>query len=446
MKVSFELDLNELFTNLLELMSKFRIEHFLLLYLAIHMLQIAFPSDGSMIFDEAHYVPASLDTLQGIAANAEHPPLPKIIAALGIAFFGNTWFGWRFPQVLMQIAALYLFYLIAKRFLGDRWALGATMLLGFDTVFFIHGGALLIDMPSFLFGFLAIELYFRKRYSWSAVSMGLTFLSREMSIFTFITLAAYHLAVNRKKFRVAMKLGLRYTLLALLVFGSLLWVYDLSYRPPTATYVTNVLSQNVLVDTNGVPISTVTTIVQVTSYDEIWNPIQHVLFIYHYHGPEGIVLETPYEPYDSAWNWILPTDPFNSPTYYGISVLESTANGVQEYSPILYVAQANLALWYGIWPAIAGVLVAFWRRKEWLTALFAGVGIASNFLPWLVISLLTRRIGFNYYMIYTLPYVALGLVFTWRMLPPRIGKIMLAANLLASLAFFIWFFPVHPAP
>jgi hypothetical protein len=32
------------------------------------------------------------------------------------------------------------------------------------------------------------------------------------------------------------------------------------------------------------------------------------------------------------------------------------------------------------------------------------------------------------------------------MLPPRIGKIMLAANLLASLAFFIWFFPVHPAP
>ena len=118
-----------------------------------------------------------MSTLAGVAANAEHPPLPKIIRAIGIGLLGNNWFGWRFPQVLMQIAALYIFYLIARRLLGNPWALGATMLLGLDMVFFIHGGTLLIDMPAFLFCFLAIELYFRKHYWLSASSMGLAFLS-----------------------------------------------------------------------------------------------------------------------------------------------------------------------------------------------------------------------------------------------------------------------------
>lgn len=296
MKVRIEIDLGALWNRLVELAGKFHIEHFLLLYFAVHMLQIAFPSDGSMVFDEAHYIPASLQTLQGVAANAEHPPLPKIIGAIGIAILGNNWFGWRFPQVIMQVAALYLFYLIAKRLLGDPWALGATMLLGLDTVFFIHGGTLLIDMPMFLFGFLAIELYFRKRYGWSAVSMGLAFVSREMSIFLFLALAAYHLVANRSTIKPALKLGLRYALIALIVFGALLWMYDLKYLPPSATTVTNIAYNNVILGPNGTAITTITSVIQSTSKQVIWNPVQHVLFIYNYHGPQGLVVNETYRP------------------------------------------------------------------------------------------------------------------------------------------------------
>lgn len=195
-----------------QLVSKFRIEHFLILYFAVHLLQIAFPADGGMIFDEAHYVPASLLTLNGQPTNLEHPPLGKIIGAVGIALFGNNWFGWRFPQVVIQIVGLYLFYLVAKRLLGEPWALGATMLLGLDTLFFIHGGALLLDNPAFMLGFLTIELYFRQRYWWSAVSLGVVFFEREFAIFVFITIIAYHLAVNRGKLKQASKVLVRYTL------------------------------------------------------------------------------------------------------------------------------------------------------------------------------------------------------------------------------------------
>jgi len=410
------------------------------------MIQLSFPNDGSYVFDEAHYVPASLATLNGVAANAEHPPLPKIIGALGIWVFGNNWFGWRFPQVLIQIGALYLFYLIAKRFLGDPWALGATMLLAFDTIFFIHGGTLLIDMPSFLFGFLAFELYFRKRYGWSAASMGLTFLAREMSIFFFAALAIYHLAVNRKALKPALKIGVSYTLVTLLVFGGLMFAYDLKYLPPKSVNVTTFTFQNVILNPNGTAITTITSTSQSISKDVIWNPVDHVLFIANYHGPKGIVINETYAPYQYAWNWILPIDdPFSSPTYYRVDVTVSNGTVTKHYTPIWYRAQANLPLWYGVFPAFIGLIYALIRRKETGTAVFALSGIILNYAPWVAMSLLVRRIGFNYYMIWTLPFIALGLAFSWKQLG-RYGKAALALNVLACLAFFVAFFPVKPMP
>jgi 4-amino-4-deoxy-L-arabinose transferase-like glycosyltransferase len=435
---------------------------FLAFLFAMHMIQIAFPSDGSKIFDEAHYIPASEATLEGIAANAEHPPLPKIIGAIGIALLGDNWFGWRFPQVVMEIAALYVFYLIARRLLGNPWALGATMLLGLDTVFFIHGGALLIDMPAFLFCFLAIELYFRKHYWLSASSMGLAFLAREMSIFYFLALAVYHIGANwnwksLKAMKPAFKLGVRYMLLALIIFGITLWAYDLRYLPPRTTSVTNVVNARIILGAQGAPISTVYSTIHSTSKDVIWNPVQHVEFIYHYHGPEGMnFLNETYAPYLYAWNWILPVDvapnlqvkfdPFNSPLYYSVGVDVTRGTVQTHYIPIWYRAQANLALWWGIWPSIAGLAWAFKRKKERLTALFLTVGIVGNFTPWLTLSVLVRRIGFNYYMIYTLPFVALALAFTWKQLPERYSTKVLALNVLAALAFFLYFFPVRPMP
>jgi 4-amino-4-deoxy-L-arabinose transferase-like glycosyltransferase len=446
LKIKFEIDLSLAWARLSGLMRRFNIGHFLLLYFAAHMLQIGFPSDGSMIFDEAHYVPASLDTLMGIAANAEHPPLPKVIGALGIALFGNNWFGWRFPQVVIQVVALYLFYLIGKRLLGNPWAFGATAILAFDPVFFIHGGALLIDMPSFLFSFLAIELYMRRNYGWSAASMGLAFLSREMSIFYFGALAIYHFFTNRQALKPAFKLGLRYVLIALLIFGSLLWFYDLAYKPPMSTSVTDIVSQQVLVGSNGTAVTTVLSTSQSISQAVIWNPIQHLLFIYNYHGPNGIVLNASYEPYQYAWNWILPVDPFNVPTYFRVDVAVASGGVSQDYTPIWYISQGNLSLWYGFWPAMAGLIYAMARKKESATAVFIASGIILNFAPWVALSILVRRIGFNYYMIYTLPFIALGLAFTWRLLPEKYGKLALAVNVLLSLVFFLWFFPVKPFP
>ncbi len=446
MKIKIELDLTAIWQRMLELSRKFEISHFLLLYFAVHMLQIAFPSDGSMVFDEAHYVPASLMTLAGQAANLEHPPLGKLIGAAGIALFGNNWFGWRFPQVVVSTVGLYLFYLVAKRLLGGNpWALGATILLGLDTVFFIHGGILLLDGPAFMLGLLTLELYFRKEYWWSAVSMGLAFFDREFTVFIFITLIAYHIAVNRGALKQTAKFLSRYTLAALLVLFVLLWAYDIHFQPAQATTIMSNINTNVVLGQSGQPVTTIIQTFVSTSSEIVWNPVQNFMFMLNYHGAQGIVLnETAVHAYEHPLFWILPVDPFDSATYYSVAVTVTEGNAVNEYIPIWYRAQPNLPLWYGIWPAALGLALAFIRRKEWETALFMAVGIGSNYLPWLVLDMLVRRIGFNYYYIYTLPFIALGFVFAIKMLPTNRAKIILASYVIAELIFFIWFFPVRP--
>jgi dolichyl-phosphate-mannose--protein O-mannosyl transferase len=116
---------------------------------------------------------------------------------------------------------------------------------------------------------------------------------------------------------------------------------------------------------------------------------------------------------------------------------------VQSYLPIWYHAQANLPLWYGIWPTIGGLAYALARKEEQETAALIAAGIAANYLPWAVLDMIFRKIGFNYYMIYTLPFIALGLAFTCKLLPAR-GKVVLGLYVFACLIFFLWFFPVRP--
>jgi hypothetical protein len=75
------------------------------------------------------------------------------------------------------------------------------------------------------------------------------------------------------------------------------------------------------------------------------------------------------------------------------------------------------------------------------TAIFILSELIPNYAPWLALSILVRRIGFNYYMIYTLPFVALAAAFFWRQLPPRYGKLGLALNLIAAGLFSQPFYP-----
>ena len=111
MKIPITIDNTSLWNKIQELAKRVTIWHFLLLYLAAHMLQIMFPSNGdcstSCIFDESYVVSDALNLLHhGIGT--VRLPLPSIFGAIGIYIFGNDSFGWRIFPVLFQVGAMLL--------------------------------------------------------------------------------------------------------------------------------------------------------------------------------------------------------------------------------------------------------------------------------------------------------------------------------------------------
>ena len=170
----------------------------------------------------------------------------------------------------------------------------------------------------------------------------------------------------------------------------------------------------------------------------------------------GIVIHEPYAPYQFAWNWVLPfdpfpfngsyhaPDPFNSATYYRVDVNITSSTGSQHLIPVWYNAQPNLPVWYGFWAALVASGYALVKRREVEAAVLILSGILLTFVPSLILSTVTRRLGFDYYFLYVLPFVTFGLAYAWKMLPEKYGKTVFVINIIAALAFFIWFFPVRP--
>jgi hypothetical protein len=421
------------------------------------MLQIGYPGQGqcstACVFDETYVVQDALNLLQH-SIGTGRLPLPSIFGALGIYFFGNDPFAWRIFPVLFQVGALYFFFLIAKRFMGDRWGLAATMLLGFDTVWFIHGGLLLNDTTMFFFALGATELYFRKKYWQSATMMGLALLSREMVIFWALALVAYHFYANRASVKPALKVGLKYAIVAFAVFFIILSAYDLAAHPQTGTSVGVIQSQNVVL--NGTtPFTTVTSDFTSTSTQFIENALQHVEYVYDSFGPGAYATAGgAYRPYKDPLSWIEPFVVHNGTIQSAFWVVDSylttnvttSVNGVVASSYLIhyYSYQDNPAVWYGFIPCVAVCAYALYKRKETEAAFYMLSGAVANYAPWLALGIFdSTRMGFNFYGIYTLPFSAMGFTFFFKTLPPKYGKPLMALDLLIAAIFFLWFFPTH---
>jgi dolichyl-phosphate-mannose--protein O-mannosyl transferase len=75
-------------------------------------------------FDEHQYVGAACQLLIGVPDQAEccHPPLSKLLIAVGILLVGNNPMGWRFVPLCLGIQNIVLVFLIASSLFKDRRA------------------------------------------------------------------------------------------------------------------------------------------------------------------------------------------------------------------------------------------------------------------------------------------------------------------------------------
>jgi 4-amino-4-deoxy-L-arabinose transferase-like glycosyltransferase len=408
----------------------FSIGHLLLILFALHLFAMSFPNDGTgsnsngRVFDEVYYVAASQDLLNLKASNLEHPFFGKIWGALGIRLFGSDFFGWRIFYVIIGVLAVWAFYEVARVFFSKEKALFAASFLGFETLFFIHTSLLLLEGPPILFGLLGFLCYFKKRYYLSALSFGLSIISKEWGTYFVAALFFYHVYATRR-ISISREALLRHLVFAVILAATVLiplWAYDLVYKPVI----------------NGVLFT---------------NPIQNFEYYYNYHSSLVISAQDAQNTWDHfAWGWILPPCgvilPCVGPLPHGIQpsvYYEITINGYLH--PIDWIGIGNLVIWYSIWaiiPLIIGKIVA--RRASNLD-IFIGVWIACTYVPSLILSGIFHRVVYAFYFINVDPGLALGIPMVIAFIAPydlKVQRFWLFFWLIAALVFFIVFFPIHP--
>jgi dolichyl-phosphate-mannose--protein O-mannosyl transferase len=171
MSLKFEWNYKQYLQTIYSWIKKINIAHIFLAVLLLHVFLMSIPPDGK-IFDESAYVPASIATVNGIAANAEHTPLSKLVIGWSIQAFGDWWFAWRITPIIFSTLSILLVYLISRQFLSKKYSLFAATFLAFDMLFFVNGAIAILDAQAVFFAMFGVWLLLKKRYVYSAVMFG----------------------------------------------------------------------------------------------------------------------------------------------------------------------------------------------------------------------------------------------------------------------------------
>jgi len=422
-------------------LSWIKISHIILVSAILRFFIMPFPSDGGMIFDEVHYIKAVRAMMSGVAANAEHPPLTKIIGIVSISVFGDHWFGWRLPIIICSLVSTYLLYKIAREFLDERLSLLVSSFMIFDIIFFIHGNIFMLETPALMFGLAFVLYYLRGKPIASASFMGLAFLCNEKALFILLGLSIYHVLThfNTPTKKDAKKVGM-FLLICIIVGGGGLWTSDLIWKPSKATQVNINVHHTILQDEMGTPISTETATHTTTTCEYIENPISHVMWMVKYYTSLNEDIETPAEDFRPPWTWIAPFGNWNNPPKYLVTAVTTSCEGCPDktFLPINYRAQTPVFIWFMTVPIIGLALYSYKDRES----KFILSWIAGTFGPWFIWELQKMNMPFNHYFMFTAPVICFGIPWFWDKIGGRYKYPALAAHLSLVIVHFFMYFPV----
>ena len=119
---------------------------------------------NSMYFDEIYHGRTAYENIKNIVPyETTHPPLGKLIIAIGIEIFGMVPFGWRFTGTLFGAAMLPILYIFLKNMFGKTMiASCGTTLFAFDFMHFVQTRIATIDTYGVFF--VLVAYFFMYRY------------------------------------------------------------------------------------------------------------------------------------------------------------------------------------------------------------------------------------------------------------------------------------------
>jgi dolichyl-phosphate-mannose--protein O-mannosyl transferase len=126
---------------------------------ALFLINIQYPKGHN--FDESGYVPAAAQLLLMTGnRNWEHPPLAKLLMALGIKLFGDQPLGWRYMSTFFGSLTLVGMYLWALALFRDqRTALFAALITVVNQLLYVQARIGTLDIFLFAFTVLALAAF-----------------------------------------------------------------------------------------------------------------------------------------------------------------------------------------------------------------------------------------------------------------------------------------------
>jgi dolichyl-phosphate-mannose-protein mannosyltransferase len=362
----------------------------------------------ALIFDEAYYVNAARIILglhvpgndhyagspAGLDPNQEHPPLGKLLIALGMKLFGDGALGWRIlPLLFGSLAILAMFWLVRAAG-GSAWlALGAAALMAADNLSLVHGRIATLDVFVVVFMLAGVALYLRDHTVLAGVALGLGCCVKLVAPYALVALALLEAGRVLVRSR-GSDLGL--------------WRRAVERLAPLASCaaVTMLAYLAVLYGLDHY-------------YSAYHNPLVHTRAMFDYaakltnpHGPEGIA--------SYPWQWLLDQEPIN---YYTVNTnVLSDGKVVATHPVVAFQGLMNPAIILLALPALFLAIHTARRDRDDLSIL-AAAWFLGTYLPFVVagapLGSFGNRISYLYYMVIVLPavYLAVARLLSHRSLP-----------------------------
>lgn len=395
-------------------------------------------------FDEVYHARTAYEHIEGLVAyESTHPPLGKLIIALGIQLFGFGPFGWRFMGTLFGVLMLPLIYFMAKAICRKTiFATSAIVLFAVDFMHFTQTRIATIDVYGVFF--IMLMFFFMNQY------MSMNFY-REKLVNTWIPLGlaglAFGLGVASKWIAIYGGAGLAIMLIIVL------WRRYAEYRAAKAilSQSTKSLQEGYLkqlkkITSTFVPYTFATLAICVIFYIvvpvviyalaniPVLRPlptgytlqalIDYQVNMYNYHS--HLVSSHPFS--STWWEW-----PFmKRPVWYFVD------SGLPEGLRSTIAAFGNPLIWWtGVFAMIATIFISIRKRQYMVMTLFIAYG--SQYIPWMLVP----RETFIYHYFAMVPFMILSIAYimdylvqkyTWA----KMGRIIYIA---VAVLLFVLFYP-----
>jgi len=319
---------------------------------------------NSFYFDEVYHGRTAYEFIHGLSIYEwTHPPLGKLIIAVGVLLFGPTPFGFRCMGTLFGVLMLPLMYLFAKRmFRSSNIALVCMTLLALDFMHFTQTRIATVD--SYLVFFLLASFYFMYRYltedrlkpalinfGLSGLFWGLAICVKWNGFYSGLALFAIFIFSLKGKLKNAFHEKKKSYIIGILSIGLLCFIII-----PATFYLLCFIPM-----VHGTPSQ---------AFQQFLN---WQALMYHYHSTLNAT-----HPFSSLW-WQWPI--MMKPLFY---YTQTFPNGLKAGMDLF----GNPVVWWGGMVAFAFCLFAIIKYRS-KNAAFLVIGYVLSYLPWVFITRLT---------------------------------------------------------